>query len=315
MPCHSCIIEFTFRGARHVPEIPWRDGKRMDSRKQTRAAARQPRMKTVLLLASLAALLLATGCNKLRARDQLNKGVQAYKANRFESAMEFFKNAIDLDPTLTTAKLYLATACSTQYVPGAENEENTRNAECAIQQFKSVLEAKDTERQNRVLSMKGLASLYMNMNKDDQSKEYFQQAIKEDPNDEVNYYSIAFLDWRAAFKDRKEMRDSLGIKEPETPIKDKKACEELKTKNWDKVQEGIDMLNKALDLKKDYDDAMVYINLMYRERADLQCGDPEARAADTKAADEWVEKAKASRQAKADKAKEQHGIVLEPTKQ
>ena len=34
------------------------------------------------------------------------------------------------------------------------------------------------------------------------------------------------------------------------------------------------MLEKALELRPDYDDAMAYMNLMYRERADLQCDDP-----------------------------------------
>ena len=83
---------------------------------------------------------VAVGCQQLKSRDQLNKGVQAYKANKFETAIEHFKNAIQYDPGLTVAKLYLATACSTQYVPGADNAENKRNAECAIEQFQKVLE-------------------------------------------------------------------------------------------------------------------------------------------------------------------------------
>jgi hypothetical protein len=74
------------------------------------------------------------------------------------------------------------------------------------------------------------------------------------------------------------------------------------------------MLTKALEIRKDYDDAMAYINLLYRERADLHCDDPAARDADNKTADDWVEKAKTTRQAKAEKAKEQHGIVLDQTK-
>ena len=58
-----------------------------------------------------AVLLASSGCAKLQARDQLNKGVKAYKASRFEQAVENFKNANQLDPNLTVAKLYLATAC------------------------------------------------------------------------------------------------------------------------------------------------------------------------------------------------------------
>ena len=33
------------------------------------------------------------------------------------------------------------------------------------------------------------------------------------------------------------------------------------------------MLQKALQLRPDYDDAMAYLNLIYRERGDLQCDD------------------------------------------
>jgi tetratricopeptide (TPR) repeat protein len=284
----------------------------MQSRKQSGAtSALREILKTSIILVTLSALLFATGCAKLRARDQLNKGVQAYKGNHFEAAIEHFKNAIDLDPSLTVAKLYLATACSTQYVPGADNPENKRNAECAIDQFSKVLDANDVKQQDKLLSLKGLASLYLNMNNFEKAKEYNRKAIEADPSDADNYYSIAVIDWTQSYKPRMELRTSLGLTDPTQPIKDKKKCEELRSKGYDKVQEGIEMLNKALSLRKDYDDAMAYINLLYRERADLQCGDADARAADNKTADEWVEKAKTTRQAKAEKAKEQHGIVLD----
>ena len=76
-----------------------------------------------------------------------------------------------------------------------------------------------------------------------------------------------------------EERAKLGLK-PDEPIKDRKVCQSLKEKNWDTVTDGIDSLNKALELRPDYDDAMAYMNLLYRQRADLQCGDSAARAAD-----------------------------------
>ena len=89
--------------------------------------------------------------------------------------------------------------------------------------------------------------------------------------------------------------------EDSLPAKDKKVCAEMKEKNTANVQEGIDNLNKALQLRPDYDDAMAYLNLMYRERADIQCDDPAARAADLKTADEWVDKTMATKKAKAEK--------------
>jgi len=261
---------------------------------------------------ALAAMVLATtGCDKLRARDQLNKGVQAYKASRFEQAVEHFKNANQLDPNLTVAKLYLATACVAQYVPGGDSPNNLQLANCAIDEYKVVLDADKGNKNTQLLSLKGLASLYFNMKKFDEAKEYDKKAIEVDPNDPENYYSVAVVDWTQSYVPRMESRQKLGLKLDE-PIKDKKVCEEIKEKNQDKVKEGIEMLEKAISLRKDYDDAMAYLNLMYRERADIQCGDPEARAADLKLADDMVAKTMEIKKVKAEKANEQHGIVLDP---
>src|SRR5579872_3789000 len=75
-------------------------------------------VRVVMLSAAALALLFAAGCNKLKARDQLNKGVQAYKNAKFEEAINRFQNAVALDPSLLNARLYLATAYAQQYVPG-----------------------------------------------------------------------------------------------------------------------------------------------------------------------------------------------------
>jgi hypothetical protein len=103
-----------------------------------------------------------------------------------------------------------------------------------------------------------------------------------------------------------EERAKLGMKPDEhlsAKNKDqKKLCEELKTKNGPAIQEGIDTLDKAIKLRDDYDDAMAYMNLMYRERADVECDDEAARAADLKTADGWVDKAMQAKQARAAKA-------------
>ena len=263
------------------------------------------------MVAVALALLATMGCNKLMARDELNKGVREYKAKRFESAIEHFKNAIAKDPSLAVAKLYLATACVAQYVPGSDAAENMRNADCAIEEYKKVLDEPNAPKATQVLSTKGLASLYFNMKKFKEAKDYDKKAIELDPQDADNYYSVAVIDWTESYVPRMEARGKLALK-PDDPIKDKKVCEEIKEKNTDNVNEGIDMLDKAMSLRKDYDDAMAYQNLMYRERADIQCGDPDARAADLKLADELVQKAMEVKKAKLEKANEKTsgGIVL-----
>ena len=85
--------------------------------------------RVLTLLAVLLVLFSAVGCSKLRARDQLNKGVQSYKNAKYEDAIEHFKNAVAMDPSLINARLYLATAYAQQYIPGADSPENNRYAE------------------------------------------------------------------------------------------------------------------------------------------------------------------------------------------
>lgn len=268
--------------------------------------------RALLVLLVGAGLLLSVGCNKLKARDNLNKGVQAYKNAKYEDAIERFRDAVNLDPSLVNARLYLATAYAQQYIPGSDTPENVKYAEQAIDEFKKVLD-QDPSREAKVGSLKGIASLYFNMKKMDQSKEYYQKVIDLDPNDPEVYYSIAVIDWTEAYEPRMKARADLGLRPTDPP--EKKTCTELKAaidKNAPAVQEGIDMLNKSLQLRADYDDAMAYMNLLYREKGDLDCTDPDAMKQDLKTADDWVDKTLATKKAKAEK-KGPGGITAEPT--
>jgi len=265
----------------------------------------------VVVFAAALALLATTSCAKLQARDHLNKGVQAYKNAKYETAIEQFQQSVALDPSLINARLYLATALAQQYIPGADTPDNNKYAEQAIEQYQIVLD-KDPRNIN---SIKGIAYLYLQMKKFDLAKEFYKKASNADPNDPEPYYSVAVIDWTQTYQPRQEERAKLGMK-PDDPLpaKDKKVCAALREKNMPDVEEGIANLNKALQLRPDYDDAMAYMNLMYRERADIQCDDKEALAADLKTADEWVDKTMATKKAKAEKQPGSGGIVMDQPK-
>ncbi len=81
--------------------------------------------KLTIVLAAVALALAATGCNKLKSRSQVNEGVQAFKGAQYPQAVEHFKNAVDLDPTFLSARVYLATAYYQQYIPGADSPKKT----------------------------------------------------------------------------------------------------------------------------------------------------------------------------------------------
>src|SRR6516162_5814647 len=202
-------------------------------------------LRVLALVAAALMLFSTTGCSKLRARDQLNKGVQAFKAAKYEEAINRLQEAVSLDPTLINAKLYLATAYAQQYIPGADTPDNNKFALEAIKQYEEVLQ-RDPKSVN---SVKGIAYLYLQMKQFDKAKEYYRKATELDPNDPEPYYSVAVIDWTQTYQPRMEERAKLGLK-PEEPLKDKKVCAALKEKNSPNIEEGIDNLKKALDKRQ-----------------------------------------------------------------
>ena len=257
---------------------------------------------TVVL--SVVALIPISLYSQSPAAVELNLGVQAFRQARYEEATQHFEKAVALAPENAVAHLYLATTYAEQYIPGVDARENNRLAEKAIEQYQHVLDS-DTVLSSRINSAKGIAYLYLNMKKFEDSKKYYQMASGLDPNDPEPYYSIGIIDWTKCYQPRVEERARLGLKpeeslNPNVPDQ-KKACDELRAKNSPTIEEAIDSLNRAIQLRPDYDDAMAYMNLMYREKADLECDDLVARDHDVKTADEWVDKTLAVKKGKANK--------------
>jgi len=260
----------------------------------------------IFLVAVLAAAVAAgAGCNKLRARDKLNKGVQAYKNGQFDLAIEDFKQAKEYDPTLTNAQVYLATAYASQYVPGAPSQENINNGKQAIAEFQQIL---DTDPDN-LSAIDGIGSIMYAIGTSpydeaqiEQSKTYHEKHIQLKPDDPEPYYWIGVIDWDLAFRTNRELRDDYN-KKAKKPIKETDPlppaiAKEFADKRGMDVDEGIAQIQKAMSLRPDYDDAMAYLNLLYRQKADMETTE-EARNADLDEADKLVDEVKAIKQRKA----------------
>jgi tetratricopeptide (TPR) repeat protein len=244
-----------------------------------------------------------SGCGKLRARDLLNKGVAAFKNAQFDAAVEDFKEAKELDPDLINARLYLATAYASQYIPGAPSDENMRHGQEAVAEYKSVLE-KDP---NNLSAIDGLASIEYQMagqpfdaKKFEESKEYHQKHIALKPNDPQPYYSIGVIDWALAYRGNTELRADYNRNNIKKQVKDTEPLPPAVRKDYtDKYQalvdDGIASLKKSIELKPDYDDAMTYLNLLYRRKADMVESTAE-RDQYTKEADDLLDKVKEIKQ-------------------
>ncbi len=268
----------------------------------------------VLALAALSLLASSTGCKRLEARDQLNKGVQAYKSAKYDEAIGHFQNAVNLDPTYPMTRIYLATAYAQQVVPDLSTPDNLKKANLAIGSYQKVLD----NHPNDPTSLKGIAGLYFSIGNMDLAKQWQQKVMQADPKDPEAPYTIGVIDWKAAYKNAVQALASENLTDNGlgNPKMSKKVCAKLKDENTQLVTQGLDYLHKAVDIRPNYDDAMSYLNLMYRRKADLDCGDTEAQKADIAQADQWRDRAMGARkQNEIEKEKKNSGgIVLDSSK-
>lgn len=287
-----------------------------------------------IALAMVAGLaLFSTGCAKLKSRDQMNQGVQAYRNAHYAEAANHFKEAVELDPTNQNARLYLATSYMTQWVPGAQSADNKKNLEMAQQTFQQVLD-KDP---NNSLALASMASMSFNIassKPNDQEKaaamedtrKWNERRIQADPKDSEAYYYLGVIDYNqsnppiraARLADRQEMMKEAAKKkgkhaaeavaalrqapESDAPIKDDKLRAELKDKYGKTINDGIDDLHKALDIDNENEDAMTYLGLLLRSKAALE-DTPDAAKADIAEANKWADKALATKRMKATRPK------------
>jgi Tetratricopeptide repeat len=248
----------------------------------------------------LAGLVLSlSGCNRLAARDQLNKGVDSYKSGKYEEAIGHFQKATELDPSLPMAKSYLATALSQNIVPGLDTPENLKTANQAISIFQEVL-AKDP---NDVNSLKQIAGIYFNIKKLDEAKTWQKKVLAADPKDPEAAYTVGVIDWTLAHENVLKALVPAGLNDDgEGNAKaPKKVMDSVKEENAPLVEEGLQYLNQAVANRANYDDAMAYLNLMYRRKADVDFGNEAARKADMAQAEEWRTKAMGTRKANEEK--------------
>ncbi len=245
-------------------------------------------------IALLALLGSATGCDKLKSRDQINKGVAAFKNAQYEQAVSNFQNAVKLDPASDNAKLYLATSYSYQVVPNLMTPENLALAQKALDGFNAVLAKDPTD----LTALKQVASIDRNIQKFDQAKEYELKVIAVAPNDPEAYYIIGSIDWMTEYyKNAVPILAADGLTDDGEGNKKmtKGACAKMQAANTALVNEGIEYLDKAVELNPNYDDAMSYLQLTYRRKADLECGNDAARKADLAQTDLWINRAMGAR--------------------
>jgi tetratricopeptide (TPR) repeat protein len=253
-------------------------------------------MHKSVIVVLCAGIGLLTSCSKLKSRDQQNQGVQAYKGGRYADAVKHFQQAVALDPGSLNALKFLATSYFVQWVPGAENPDNVKNHDLAVEKFNEVLKVDP----NDPLALAMMASIAYNQAQagtPEQKAAALQEAIKwnqrrieVNPKEAEPYYYLGVIDWAKAFAPIQTARVQLKMASTEPgPIKDAKVRADMKEKYEQAIDDGIGNLKKCLDLDKENEDAMTYMNLLLRKKADLE-DSPEAAKADIAQAEDWFNK-------------------------
>jgi tetratricopeptide (TPR) repeat protein len=238
------------------------------------------------------------------AQEALNRGVAAFKNGQTQEAEQFFERAKALDPNMLNAHLYLATTYASQYIPGAPSDENRQFGLKAIEEYKGLLGIDP----NNLPAIDGIGSLLFQMGGQpfspelfQESKSYHQRHIQVRPEDPEPYYWIGVIDWTLAFRANGVLRQrfnigvaKLGAADPLPPeLREQYAQEYGAT-----IDEGIESINQAIKLKPDCEDAIAYLNLLYRRKADIAADDAE-REKFIQMADDLVDKVKEIKEARA----------------
>jgi tetratricopeptide (TPR) repeat protein len=252
-----------------------------------------------LLILPVAALLIlpALGCGKVRARADLKQGNSYYQQEKYSKALDAYQRGLELDPDATFAWRSVGLSALALYRPGDENPRNVEYATTAIDAFEKYLaDYPDDEKIPEYLM-----STYVNAKKYDEALAFIDKRIQEKPEAAANLRraKVTILTQAGRLDKAFEMANQLQGQERA------QALYSIGVSAWDKVfhdpgtldyegrgrlvDMGMDAIKKALDIKPDFAEAMVYYGLLYRQKASLET-DPVKRLEDVQIAEEWLRK-------------------------
>ncbi|HET9166206.1 MAG TPA: tetratricopeptide repeat protein [Candidatus Angelobacter sp.] len=249
------------------------------------------------LLVCLTIASVAQDETKAAARNEVDEGVQAFRQAHYEDAIARFEQAVANDPDLVVARMYLAATYLQVFQPGLDTPENVVLATRALEQYSEILRSNPSD----VESLKGLAYLKLQLNEFDEAKQAYAKAIALNPADPDLLYAAAVANWSNANDGIAAEKAKLDA-ETEYSLIVSDACPDVRTRFLPDIDGAIAMLNKAISVRKDFVDAMAYMNVLYRLRAEVECGSKKNFKADIKQSNEWSDRAAAARKKQAEAA-------------
>lgn len=247
---------------------------------------KQLKGKPLFLLAGLILVTGLTGCAKIESRIAIREGNELYQKEQYRDALVKYDEARKLDAGFPDLDRMIGYSAIGSFEPGNESPENAKLADRAIEELQRYLK----KRPNDETAREALVNLFLNAERTSQAIDYFKDYLKERPADLNAVRSIATLyaksgDFNESLNWYKKIT-LLDAKNHEAFYTYGVVCYEKVAKNPpDTVEEAREIIEKgrealltATKLQEDYFEALVFINLLYREEAKTYSDDPEKQA-------------------------------------
>ena len=277
--------------------------------------ARTGRRGRLLRAAALGLLCVAAaGCNKFESKQLIREGNAYFKEQLYEDALKKYQKAQEKDPGEVRIAKFIAMANMALYNPGSQHPKDLDALNTAIANFKKYLTAHPEDEK----AAKYLVTTYMNSSKYDDAIAYFKDLFNKHPNDAQAVQTVAML-----YAKKGDFDQSMEWQRKRSKLEPNNAdvWYTMGVTAWDKsyntpqdqldpakrkaiIDEGMENLKKANGLRKDYFEAMLYINLLDREYAKME-PDPAKKQAFLDDAAKWQKDALEARKRVLQKQREE----------
>jgi len=235
--------------------------------------------KLCLLAALTLSLSLLASCQRVQARLEIREGNTAYQKENYPVALTHYIKARKIDsksfPELDRSIGYSLIGI---YKPDEKSPANEKTADRAAVELRQYLR----KRPNDQIAREALINLYLNANRTTEAINFFRDYLVKNPADIEAVRSIATL-----YAKQGNFNESLNWYEKITLLDSKNpeafyvygvVCWEKVAKNPPAdiaerlaiIEKGRAALNRAMQLRPDYLEAIAYQNLLYRQQAIIE---------------------------------------------
>jgi len=248
----------------------------------------------------------AAGCSELQARRHARTGNALYREGDYAGAVREYQESERYYDGLQVVALNKGLACQKMMLPGAKTPENDQAVDCALQAFQRAKQLNPSDQRGDALyvqtlfdgdrfdtlakmyegqlakndkdlaAVNGLVTVYSRSNDWRKALEWTSRRADIESHDAEAHYGVGVLIHNLLFQKGGSDKSSFDPR-PDPNLDPKKAPPKVPPPFGEEdiigeerikmADQGIQYLEKAIEIRPEYKEAMVYINLLYRQKS------------------------------------------------